>query len=559
MRHAVSQDAPEFVKNVTAKIIEGYGDLLPVSAMPDDGTWPTATTQYEKRNIGLMIPVWEPDACIQCGTCSFVCPHATIRMKAYDPKNLENAPSTFKSADATGKELTGLKFTIQVAPEDCVGCASCVDGCPGRKKDEHGKRTEVRAINMQLQEPIRHTEAENYKFFLNLPETDPTKYKITTVKGSQFVRPLYEYSGACAGCGETPYIKLLTQLFGDRLLIGNATGCSSIYTGNLPTTPYAKREDGRGPAWANSLFEDNAEFALGMRQTCDQFNKQALELLARLAATTHTSLSQLNEDIKNADMSNQEGIEKQRARVAELKKKLEGDNSTDAKLLVSLADYLVKKSVWALGGDGWGYDIGYGGVDQVLASGENINIMIMDTEVYSNTGGQMSKSTSRGAIAQFAAGGKRNAKKNIGLIMATYGNVYVAQVAYGANPVQVIKAMLEAEAYNGPSLVIAYAHCIAHGIDMTKGLGTQKAVVSSGYWPLYRYNPELEAQGKSPMQIDTKEPSTEIEDFAYNENRFRALKAQEPEIAAELMKELKHDVSRRWDFIKHWASWQPKV
>ncbi len=559
MLHAISGDAPEFVRNVTARIIEGNGDLLPVSAIPNDGTWPTATTQYEKRNIGVHIPAWEPDACIQCGTCSFVCPHATIRMKIYDPQQLAGAPSTFKSINATGKEFEGLKFTIQVAPEDCVGCGSCVEVCPGRKKDEEGKRTETKAINMSLQEPLRAQEVENYKFFLSLPETDPSKVKLTTVKGTQLVRPLFEYSGACAGCGETPYLKLLTQLFGDRLLIGNATGCSSIYGGNLPTTPYAKRADGRGPAWANSLFEDNAEFALGMRQAVDKFNAQALELLDKLSATTLSNIKGLCDEIKSADQSSQEGIETQRARIARLKEALSNDSSNDAKNLLSIADYLVKKSVWGVGGDGWGYDIGYGGVDQVLASGENINLMIMDTEVYSNTGGQMSKATPRGAVAQFAAGGKRTGKKNIGLIMATYGNVYVAQISFGANPMQAIKAFMEAEAHRGPSLIIAYATCIAQGIDMTKAVETQKNAVASGYWPLYRYNPALEAEGKSPMQIDCKEPSVSLDQFLYNENRYRALKTSKPEIAAMLYKEAENDVKRRWDVLKHWASWKPEA
>ncbi|MBF0466892.1 MAG: pyruvate:ferredoxin (flavodoxin) oxidoreductase [Nitrospirae bacterium] len=556
MRKAVSDDAPAFVKNVTAKIIEGYGDALPVSAMPIDGTWPTATTQYEKRNIALHIPVWEPDACIQCGTCSFVCPHASIRIKAYDPSNLASAPKEYKSVDATGKEFAGMKFTVQVAPEDCVGCGSCVEVCPGRKKDAAGKRTEVKAINMGLQEPIRYKEADNYKFFLNLPETDPSKYKINTLKGSQLVRPLFEYSGSCAGCGETPYLKLLTQLFGDRLMVANATGCSSIYGGNLPTTPYAKRADGRGPSWANSLFEDNAEFGLGMRQTVDKFNAQAGELLDTLSPK-FSGQKPLIDAIKNADQTNLEGIEAQRARVADLKKILAGDTSDEAKSLISLADYLIEKSVWVIGGDGWGYDIGYGGVDQVLASGENINILIMDTEVYSNTGGQMSKATPRGAVAQFAAGGKRTGKKNIGLIMSTYGHVYVAQVAFGGNPAQTIKAFVEAEAYKGPSLIIAYSTCIAQGINTTKSVEIMKEAVSTGYWPLYRYNPALEAEGKTPMQLDSKEPAGSLADYCYAQNRYQQLRVSKPEIAAKLMKEAEADVKRRWNILKHWASWTP--
>lgn len=554
MKPPVPADAPEFVKSITSRMIEGKGDSLPVSAIPDDGTWPTATTQYEKRNIGVQIPVWDADVCIQCGQCSFVCPHAAIRMKAYDASHLENAPAAFKHTDAKGKDLDGLKFTLQTAPEDCTGCVSCVVVCPAHKKDADGNKTDEKAIKMSLQEPLRDVEVENYRFFLNLPETDPSRLNLKTIKGSQFVRPLFEYNGACAGCGETPYVKLLSQLFGDRLLIGNATGCSSIYGGNLPTTPYAKRDDGRGPAWANSLFEDNAEFALGMRQTVDKFKAQALELLDKVSSD-----SALAAEIRDADQSNQAGIEEQRERVARLKDLLSKDNSAEAKSLLSLADYLVNKSVWALGGDGWGYDIGYGGVDQVLASGENINLMIMDTEVYSNTGGQMSKSTPLAAMAQFAAGGKRTPKKNIGLIMATYGNVYVAQIAFGANAAQTMKAVLEAEAYNGPSLVVAYSSCIAHGIDMSQGTEVQKKAVACGHWPLYRFNPELESEGKSPLMIDSKEPTISFEEYAYGENRYRALKKSKPELAAELMKQASTDVQRRWQYLKHMANWSPKL
>jgi pyruvate-ferredoxin/flavodoxin oxidoreductase len=556
MRKAVPDHAPAFVKNVTAEIIKGYGDDLPVSAIPNDGTWPTATTQYEKRSIAVEVPVWDPGTCIQCGTCSFVCPHAAIRIKVYDAEHLSKAPATFKSKDAIGKEFQGMKYTVQTAVEDCTGCGSCVYACPANKKDSAGNKTEQKAINMAPQEPIRDAEAANYDFFLSIPDTDPAKFKLASLKGTQLVRPLFEYSGCCAGCGETPNIKLVTQLFGDRLIIGNATGCSSIYGGNLPTTPYAKRADGRGPAWANSLFEDNAEFALGMRQTVDKFNSQALELLDVMSAK-NAGVKALADAIKGADQSTQAGIEEQRTRIDNLKKALAGDNSREAKSLESLADYLGKKSVWAFGGDGWGYDIGYGGVDQVLASGENINIMILDTEVYSNTGGQMSKSTSRGAVAQFAAGGKRTGKKNIGLIMATYGYVYVAQIAFGANPSQAIKAFTEAEAYNGPSLILAYSSCIAHGIDMSKGIERQKQAVKAGYWPLYRYNPMLEKEGKCPMTIDSKDPEIKVEEFAYAENRFRSLKATNPEVAAQLMKENQEDVDRRWKILKHLASWDP--
>ncbi|MEK6621537.1 MAG: pyruvate:ferredoxin (flavodoxin) oxidoreductase, partial [Planctomycetota bacterium] len=559
MHKPVPDDAPDFVKNVTAKMIANKGDSLPVSAIPADGTWPTGTTQYEKRNIGVHIPEWEPDACIQCGQCSFVCPHATIRIKAYDPAMLKDAPSAFKSVDATGKEMKGLKFTVQVAPEDCTGCASCVFNCPGQKKDAQGNKIpNVKAINMKLQEPLRQKEALNYSFFLDLPETDPTKFNVNSVKGSQFVKPLFEYHSACAGCGETPYIKLLTQLFGDRLLIANATGCSSIYGGNLPTTPYTKRADGRGPAWSNSLFEDTAEFGLGMRQTVDKFHSQAVEFLDKLAKTpAYSDAKELFELLKTAYQSNLESVNKQRARVEELKKMLAKDASSDAKMLLSLADYLVKKSVWSIGGDGWGYDIGYGGVDHVLSTGENIKLLIMDTEVYSNTGGQMSKATPLGAIAQFAAGGKRTPKKNIALMMATYGKIYVAQVAFGANLAQTVRAFTEAEAYNGPALIVAYSVCIAHGFDMSKGIEQQKNAVACGHWPLYRYNPQLEAEGKNPLIIDSKDPSIPFAEYAYKENRYRSLKASNPEVAAALMKQAEAEIQRRWKLLKHQAAWSP--
>lgn len=559
MRQPVPEDAPDFVKNVTAKMIEGKGDYLPVSAIPVDGTWPTATTQYEKRNIGVNIPIWEPDICIQCGQCSFVCPHATIRIKAYDPSLLQNAPAGFKSIEATGKELKGLKFTVQVAPEDCTGCGSCVFVCPAHKKDAAGNKIpDFKAINMRPQEPLRRPEAEHYNFFLGLPETDPSRYNIATVKGSQLVRPLFEYHSACAGCGETPYIKLLTQLFGDRLMIANATGCTSIYGGNLPTTPYAKRADGRGPAWSNSLFEDNAEFGFGMRRAVAAFNSRALELLDAISSrSAYASSKGLVEAIKNADQPDQKEIEEQRARVEELKRLLSKDSAPEVKHLLSLADYLVRKSVWAIGGDGWAYDIGYGGLDHVLASGEDIKILVLDTEVYSNTGGQMSKATPLAAVAQFAAGGKRTPKKGIGAIMATYGNIYVAQIAFGANQAQTVKALLEAEAYKGPSLVVAYATCIAQGIDMSKGVEEQKKAVACGHWPLFRYNPELALHGKPPLIIDSREPEISFEEYAYKENRYRSLRQSNPELAAELMKQAEANVKTRWQYLKHLGAWVP--
>jgi pyruvate-ferredoxin/flavodoxin oxidoreductase len=556
MQPAVPGDAPEFVRQVTAKIISGQGDSLSVSAIPEDGTWPTGTTQYEKRNIAVHIPVWEPDICIQCGQCSFVCPHATIRMKAYDPAHLKEAPKGFQAADAKGKELQGLKFTVQVAPEDCTGCASCVFACPATGKDAEGRKREgFKAINMQLQEPLRAREAENYRFFLELPETDPSRYNIATVKGSQFVRPLFEYSGACAGCGETPYVKLLTQLFGDRLLIGNATGCSSIYGGNLPTTPFTKNADGRGPAWSNSLFEDAAEFALGMRMTVDAFYGQALGLIDRLKKDPAASeLGGVLDALREGNLSTSQAIEAQRGRIGELKERLRRSAWPLKEQLLSLADYLTPKSVWAVGGDGWAYDIGYGGVDQVLASGKNINVLILDTEVYSNTGGQMSKATPLGAVAKFAAGGKMTPKKYIGMIMATYGNIYVGQVAFGANPVQTVKAFLEAEAYDGPSLVVAYSTCTGHGIDMSRGIEAQRKAVACGHWPLYRYNPELRAQGKNPLVIDSKEPSLPVAEYIYGENRYRMLRTANPDLAARLLRRTEEDVKRRWEFLKHVAA-----
>lgn len=559
MRPAVPDHAPKFVKDVTARMIEGKGDSLPVSAIPADGTWPTGTTQYEKRNIAVHIPVWDPDVCIQCGSCSFVCPHATIRIKAYTPILLKDAPTTFKSAAAKGKEFKGLKFSVQIAPEDCTGCGSCVFNCPATKKDGEGNKTDVKAINMSLQDPLRLQEAENWEFFLALPETDPSLFNRNTVKGSQFVRPLFEFNGACSGCGETPYVKLLTQLFGDRLLMGNATGCSSIYGGNLPTTPYCTRADGRGPVWSNSLFEDAAEFAFGMRLTMDKFRDQATEIVVRLSADPrYASYKEFFEDIISADQSTQLGIELQRERIEQLRVILIGQDSPDEKNLLSIVDYLVRKSVWGVGGDGWGYDIGYGGVDQVMASGENVNLLIMDTEVYSNTGGQMSKSTPLGATAQFAAAGKRTPKKNIGAMMIPYGNVYVAQIAFGANPAQAVRAFTEAEEFDGPSLVIAYATCIGHGIeDMSKAVDYQRKAVASGHWPLFRYNPKLEEEGKNPLVIDSKDPTISIAEYSYMENRFLTLKRSNPEIAEDLMKDAQKFVDRRWSYLKHLASWSP--
>ncbi|HPS55759.1 MAG TPA: thiamine pyrophosphate-dependent enzyme, partial [Sedimentisphaerales bacterium] len=467
---------------------------------------------------------------------------------------LSGAPKAFKSADAKGKDLAGMKFTVQVAPEDCTGCMVCVLNCPAMEKDKDKQPTGKKAINMVRQEPLREQEAKNWDFFLSLPDTDPSKYNLNTVKGSQFSQPLFEFSGACAGCGETAYIKLLSQLFGDRALIANATGCSSIYGGNLPTTPYAKRADGRGPAWGNSLFEDNAEFGMGMRLAVDKLKEYAFELLVKVADAGCVDKALANE-IKEA-MSGDESqaaIELQRARVAKVKEACKKECCADCKALLTVADYLVNKSVWIVGGDGWAYDIGYGGLDHVLASGKNVNVLVLDTEVYSNTGGQMSKSTPRAAVAQFAAAGKLMPKKDLGMLAMTYGGIYVAEVSIGSNPNQVVKAFVEAEAYNGPSLIIAYAHCIAHGIDMSKGLEEQKKAVSCGHWPLYRFDPTLAVQGKNPLQLDSKAPTTEFEDYAYGETRYMSLKKAKPEAAASLMEQAKKDNASKFKLLQQLA------
>jgi pyruvate-ferredoxin/flavodoxin oxidoreductase len=555
MPPVVPDDAPDFVRKVTAELMALRGDKVPVSKLPVDGKFPTGTTQYEKRNIAVNIPQWEPDICIQCATCSLVCPHAAIRIKVYDGRHLKGAPAAFKSADAKGKDFAGMKCTVQVAPEDCTGCGACVLNCPAQEKDANKQPTGRKAINMVPQEPLRQQERENYKFFLSIPNTDPKLFKANTVKGSQLIQPLFEYSGACAGCGETAYVKLLTQLFGDRALIGNATGCSSIYGGNLPTTPYTKREDGRGPTWCNSLFEDNAEFAMGMRLTLEKFKERALYLLDKVAGGGCVD-ARLAEEIRAAALADdpaQSAIEQQRTRVDKLKEQCAKNACPDCGYLVTLADYLVRKSVWAVGGDGWAYDIGYGGLDHVLASGANVNVLVLDTEVYSNTGGQMSKSTPRAAVAKFAAGGKPSPKKDLGLLAMTYGSIYVAKVAMGANTAQTVKAFVEAEAYPGPSLIIAYAHCIAHGIDMTAGYQEQKKAVECGHWPLYRFDPRLKEQGKNPLQLDSKTPTLDFEEYAYGENRYRTLKQSRPEVAAELLKLARRDVVQRYALMEQLA------
>ncbi len=541
--------APEFVKTVTAEIIAGRGYDLPVSVFPDDGTYPTGTTQYEKRNIAVDIPVWEKDICIQCNICSIVCPHAAIRPKVFEKKYLEKAPKDFLYVEAQGKQFKGLYYSLQVAPEDCTGCEICVHACPAIKKDEDGNKTNIKAINMAWQAPIREREKKNWDFFINvLPDPDPALFKIETVKGSQFVRPLFEFSGACAGCGETPYVKLMTQLFGDRALCGNATGCSSIYGGNLPTTPFCKRADGRGPAWSNSLFEDCAEFALGMRLTADQLKEYALGLVKELVPDMYDELA-------NADQSSQEGIEKQRERVAGLLRKLEGLNGGEKVIaLKNIAHFLTKKSVWGIGGDGWAYDIGFGGLDHVMSTGKNVNLLVLDTEVYSNTGGQMSKATPRGSTAKFAAAGKPLPKKDLGMMIMPYGNVYIAQIAIGASHNQTVKAMVEAERFNGPSLLICYSHCIAHGIDMAHGLEAEDRAVKSGHWLLYRYNPDRIKEGKNPLQLDCKEPSISFEEYAYSETRFRTLKSKDPQRAKMLLELGQKDCDRRWHLYSQMAA-----
>jgi pyruvate-ferredoxin/flavodoxin oxidoreductase len=547
LRPPVPAQAPEFVRDVLGKMIEGEGDALPVSALPVDGTFPSATAQWEKRNIALEIPVWDEVLCIQCGKCVLVCPHAVIRAKIYDPARLDKAPSTFKSAAARWKEFKDLKYTLQVAPEDCTGCGLCVEICPAKSKSE----VKHKAINMEPQVPLREAERANWDFFLEIPEADRRTLSLGQVKDVQLLQPLFEFSGACAGCGETPYIKLMTQLYGDRALIGNATGCSSIYGGNLPTTPYAINRDGRGPTWSNSLFEDNAEFALGMRLAIDQQTEYARELVKGLAATLGEELVQ---GLLNADQSTEAGIREQRERVTALQAKLAGLKTLPARDLTDLADTLVRKSVWAFGGDGWAYDIGYGGLDHVLASGRNVNVLVLDTEVYSNTGGQMSKATPRGAVAKFAAGGKPRPKKDLGLMAMCYGNVYVAQVAMGSSDMQTLKAFLEADAYAGPSLIIAYSHCIAHGYDLVHGCDQQKAAVLSGYWPLYRYNPDLAKLGKNPFQLDSRPPSLPLEKYIYNETRYTMLTLSDPEAAKHLLQLAEEDVRNRWRLYTNMAA-----
>jgi len=545
LRRPVPVEAPDFVQRVTARMIAGEGDALPVSAVPCDGTYPTATAQWEKRNIALEIPAWDEALCIQCGKCVLVCPHSVIRAKVYAPGLLDGAPSAFKSAPARWREFGDARFTLQVAVDDCTGCALCVEVCPAKSKSE----VRHKAINMTHQAELHDQEAANWTFFLGLPEADRHVLNAGQIKDVQLLEPLFEFSGACAGCGETPYLKLLSQLFGDRTVIANATGCSSIYGGNQPTTPWTINRDGRGPAWANSLFEDNAEFGLGMRLALDKQAAYARELVTRLGP----ALGELGPALLAADQSSEAGIEAQRALVMRLKECLRGLAGPEARELACLADALVDKSVWIVGGDGWAYDIGFGGLDHVLASGHKVKVLVLDTEVYSNTGGQMSKATPRGAVAKFAAGGKPGAKKDLALMAMTYGTVYVARVAMGGSDAQTLKAFREAEAYPGPSLIIAYSHCIAHGYDLRHGMDQQKAAVLSGHWPLFRYNPALAAEGQPPLQLDSKAPSLPLKSYAYNETRYTMLAHSDPETARRLLEEEQSDVQARWRIYEHLA------
>jgi pyruvate-ferredoxin/flavodoxin oxidoreductase len=536
---AITGNPPEFVQNVLGQIAGNKGDLLPVSAFPAGGTFPTGTAAYEKRNIAQFIPVWDKDVCIQCGKCAMVCPHAVIRAKIYDASLADKAPATFKSAKPKWKGMESDLYTLMIAPEDCTGCGVCVDICPAKNKSDASKK----AINMAPQPEIREAEVKNWDYFLSIPEVDRDKVSHTTVKDLQLLQPLFEFSGACAGCGETAYIKLLTQLFGDRLYIANATGCSSIYGGNLPTTPYAKNASGRGPTWANSLFEDNAEFGFGMRLGLDQQEEFAVLLTKRLGSVIGDDLVTA---LTTAAQATEPQINEQRERVKALRAKLAGNTSSDAKNLLAVADSLVRKSVWILGGDGWAYDIGFGGLDHVLGSGQNINVLVLDTETYSNTGGQMSKSTPRGAVAKFAASGKSTSKKDLAMEAVSYGSVYVAKVAIGANDAHVIKAFQEAEAHQGPSIIIAYASCIAHGYDLVHGLEQQKLAVQSGHWPLMRYNPSLREEGKNPFQLDSKQPSIRLKEYTYREARYTMLARSNPDLAAKLLLEAQDDVERQW-------------
>jgi len=535
--------APAFVRDVLGVMIANRGDELPVSALPCDGTFPTATTQYEKRSIAQDIPIWDPNICTQCGLCSLGCPHASIRMKAVDPALLAGAPKGFKTTDYKGKEFPGWKFVVQVAPDDCTGCGLCVSVCPAKDKE----KVKHKAIDMEPLLQHQGNERANFDFFLSLPDVDRSAVKADTIKGSQLLQPLFEFSGACAGCGETPYVKLLTQFFGDRMLIGNATGCSSIYGGNLPCTPYSQNHEGRGPSWSNSLFEDCAEFGLGFRLAVDQQAGYAKELLGRLS-------SQLGDELVGALLSNKQETEAelavQRASVAQLNKRLAAIGSADAKALLASSDYLIRKSVWSFGGDGWAYDIGFGGLDHVFALGRDLNILVLDTEVYSNTGGQASKSTFRGAVAKFAAGGKPGRKKDLGMIAMSYGNVFVGSISLGANPMHAIRTIRAAESFRGTSLLIAFSHCINWGINMTQGMEIQKNAVACGYWPLYSFDPRDEAH---PFKLVSKKPEGTFKDFALKEARFGILARSKPEESARLLELGQQDINGRYQFYEQLA------
>ncbi len=541
----VSDKAPDFVKRVTAVMLANKGDLLPVSAFPVDGTWPMATAQWEKRNIALDIPVWDASICIQCNKCILVCPHAAIRAKVYESDCLKHAPATYKSIDFKGNEFKGMKYTIQIAPEDCTGCTLCVAVCPAKDKSN----PKHKSLDMHEQRPLRDSERENYAFFLELPEVDRSKVR-PDIKGTMFLQPLFEYSGACVGCGETPYVKLLTQLFGDRAIVANATGCSSIYGANLPTTPYAVDRNGRGPAWSNSLFEDNAEFGFGYRLAMDKHAEQGQELLKRMASQIGVPLV---DELLKADQHSEAGISAQRERVEVLKKVLAGVNSNEARWLEKVADYLVRKSVWIVGGDGWAYDIGYGGLDHVMAMGKDVNILVLDTEVYSNTGGQQSKATPIGASAKFAMAGKATGKKDLGMMAMAYGNTYVAHVAFGAKDVQTVRAFQEADAFPGPSIIIAYSHCIAHGYDLSLALEQQKLAVDSGYWPLYRFDPRRAANGESPLVLDSAAPKIDLVKYTGNESRYRVVEQMDPTRYKMLLAMAQHEVTTRFSVYEQLA------
>lgn len=549
-KETMPEESPEFVKKVISEIINGYGDELPVSALPCDGTYPSGTTQWEKRDLAMEIPVWDPDICIQCGKCVLACPHSVIRSKVAEPDVLKNAPGTFKHTKARFKELPGLEYMLQVSVDDCTGCTLCVEVCPVKDKTNVSRK----ALNMEPKLPVQKQEIRNWDYFVNLPSMkfkDQPEIEFKKTKETQLLDPYFEFSGACAGCGETPYLSLVTRLFGDRMIVANATGCSSIYGGNLPTTPWSKDESGCGPAWNNSLFEDNAEFGLGMRLAQDKKTETAINLLKQMKGKEIPEC--LVDDLINADQSTEAGIQAQRKRIDILLKRLKTKHSDKARRLEEFSDSLVKKSIWIIGGDGWAYDIGFGGLDHVLASGKNVNVLVLDTEVYSNTGGQASKATGLGAIAKFAAGGKPTPKKDLGKIMMNYGYVYVAQVALGANENQMIKAFKEAESYDGPSLIIAYSHCIAHGIDMSKGFSQQKLATESGHWPVYRFDPRLKEEGKNPLQLDSKKPKVPLKDYLYNEQRYSLLTRTHPDKAREFLAEAQKAVNENWITISELA------